>query len=277
MAVEIKRSAEFHWPSRVRLPVVLTFEHQSGEGAQPIFGDRPNYMISDAIQYGARRGLWNILEELDKHSVKATFFVSGSTAERYTPGVRAVQKAGHELAGMSYSFDRVRTASPEKERDIIRRSMKALQDSAGTMIKGWRCPDYRISPQTLDLLAEADFEWDSSLLNDDLPYLFDCRGRFLAEIPFTTSTADKTFASYPHPQRGGPDGLLNVWNSEFDMLYEESQRDARYLILSMQTWVVGRPAVLRVLDQLLSRLASFDGLWYARCGEISQTLRPQGA
>jgi len=44
-------------------------------------------------------------------------------------------------------------------------------------------------------------------LNDDLPYLFKCRSRTLVEIPFTTSTADKTFIGYPYPQRGGADGL----------------------------------------------------------------------
>jgi peptidoglycan/xylan/chitin deacetylase (PgdA/CDA1 family) len=254
------------------MPIVLTFEHQSGEGALPIFGDRANYMIGDAMQYGARRGIWNILELLEKHKLKATFFVCGTTAERYSEGVQAAQKAGHELAGMSYAFDRVRTMSQERERETIRRSVQAIRETTGVTIKGWRCPDYRISPQTLDLLAESDIAWDSSLLNDDLPYVLDCHGRALVEIPFTTSTADKTYAAYPHPQRGGPDGLANVWNTEFDVLYEESQTATRFLILSMQTWVVGRPAVLYVLDQFLARLSSHQGLWYAQCSQIAHTL-----
>ncbi len=271
MAIEIQKS-DPHWPPEVRMPTVLTFEHQSGEGAQPIFGDRANYMIGDAMQYGARRGIWNILQLLDRHKVKATFFVCGTTAERYSEGVRAVEKAGHELAGMSYGFERVRTMSPDRERETIRRSMHAIQNTTGATIKGWRCPDYRISPQTLDLLAESGLAWDSSLLNDDLPYLFNCHGHPLVEIPFTTSTADKTYAGYPHPQRGGPEGLADVWNTEFDVLYEESETAKRFLILSMQTWIVGRPAVLRVLDQLLTRQAGFQGLWYAQCSEIARAL-----
>ena len=91
-------------------------------------------------------------------------------------------------------------------------------------IKGWRCPDYRVSPQTLDILSSEGFAWDSSLLNDDLPCLFDCEGGKLIELPFTTSTADKTYVGYPYPMRGGPDGLANVWQSEFDALYRESER-----------------------------------------------------
>jgi len=270
MALEVKPPHDVKWPPGVRLPVVLTFEHQSGEGAPLFPGDRPNYMVGGAMQYGARRGMWNILELLEKLNIKATFFVCGTTAEKYPEAVRAAHKAGHEIAGMSYSFERVRTSSTEREQSLVRRSVKILEDIAGVKVKGWRCPDYRISPQTLDILAEEGFAWDSSLLNDDLPYLFDCGGRKLVEIPFTTSTADKTFIGYPYPQRGGPDGLANVWNNEFEVLYEESRRASRFLILSMQTWAVGRPAPLRILKQFVERLAGHEEFWLARCSDIAK-------
>lgn len=271
MAVEIRSGMDnIRWPSGVRLPIVLTFEHQSGEGAPLFPGDRPNYMVGGAMQYGARRGIWNILELLDKYQIKATFFVCGTTAEKYPEAVQAALKAGHETAGMSYSFEHVRTASTERERSIVRQSAQVLEGITGTRIQGWRCPDYRISPQTLDILAEEGLEWDSSLLNDDLPYLFQCGARRLLEIPFTTSTADKTYVGYPYPQRGGPDGLANVWNNEFEVLYGESERSARFLILSLQTWATGRPAPLRILRQFLERLVGHEEFWFARCSDIAK-------
>ncbi|MBI2998090.1 MAG: polysaccharide deacetylase family protein [Deltaproteobacteria bacterium] len=271
MAIEIKsRTDHVRWPGGVRLPVVLTFEHQSGEGAPLFPGDRPNYMVGGTIQYGARRGIWNILELLDKYQVKATFFVCGTTAEKYPDAVQAAQKSGHEIAGMSYSFESVRTSSTDRERSIIRRSVQVLEGITGKRIQGWRCPDYRISPQTHDILAEEGFAWDSSMLNDDLPYLFDCGARRLVEIPFSTSTADKTYIGYPYPQRGGPDGLANVWNNEFEVLYGESERSPRFLILSLQTWATGRPAPLRILRQFLDRLVGHEEFWFARCGDISK-------
>ncbi len=270
MALEVKLGDDVRWPPGVRLPVVLTFEHQSGEGAPLFPGDQPNYMVGDAMQYGARCGIWNILELLDKYQIKATFFVCGTTAEKYPDAVEAAQKSGHEIAGMSYSFDRVRTASIERERAIVRQSARVLEGITGARIQGWRCPDYRISPQTHDILAEEGFAWDSSMLNDDLPYLFECGARRLVEIPFSTSTADKTYIGYPYPQRGGPDGLANVWNNEFEVLYGESQRSPRFLILSLQTWATGRPAPLRILRQFLDRLVGHEEFWFARCGEIAK-------
>lgn len=269
MAREVKLDPSVRWPSGVRLPVVLTFEHQSGEGAPSFPGDRPNYMVGGAMQYGARRGIWNILELLDKYQIKTTFFVVGTTAERYPDTVQAAAKAGHEIAGMSYAFESVRTASAERERGVVRRSAEVLKGVSGSRIQGWRCADYRISPQTHDILADEGFVWDSSMLNDDLPYLFECGTRRLVEIPFTTSTADKTFVGYPYPQRGGPDGLANVWNHEFEVLYGESERAQRCLILSLQTWATGRPATLRVLRQFLDRLAGHEEFRFARCGELA--------
>jgi|SRR5690348_6750208 len=273
MAREITGVSAPRWPSGVRLPTVLTFEHQSGEGTPSLPGDRPNYMVGGAIQYGARRGIWNILELLDQLGVKATFFVCGSTAEKYPEAVRAAHAAGHEIAGMSYSFERVRTAHPDRERAIVRQTVKALKDVCGATIKGWRCPDYRASPQTLDILSTEGFTWDSSLLNDDLPCLFDCAGGTLVELPFTTSTADKTFIGYPYPMRGGPDGLASAWNSEFDVLYREGERSTRFLTLSIQTWATGRPAQIRTLRQFIERLTRHNDVRFSRCGEIAAWCR----
>src|SRR6185436_20767053 len=103
MAIEIKSQIEdVRWPSGVRLPIMLTFEHQAGEGAPLFAGERPNYMVGGAMQYGARRGIWNILELLEKYRVKATFFVLGTTAENYRDTVHAVAKVGHAIVGMGY-------------------------------------------------------------------------------------------------------------------------------------------------------------------------------
>jgi peptidoglycan-N-acetylglucosamine deacetylase len=274
MLEEIKRARDFAWPAGIRLPVVLTFEHQAGEGALSMPGNRPNYRSGDIMQYGARQGIWNILEALEKYSVKATFLFSGSTAQNYPETARAVMQVEHEIAGLGFNFESIHTSSAERERSIVRRTAAVLEDVTGTRIQGWRCPDYRVSPQTHDVLADEGFLWDSSLLNDDLPYLLACGTRRLVEIPFTTSTADKAFVGDPPPQRGGPHGLANAWDSEFALLYEESQRAPRFLILSLQTWASGRPVVLRILTKFLERLSSLQGIWFARCCEIARLLEP---
>ena len=218
MATETQPIA-VQWPKAVRLPVVLNFEHHSGESAPTRPGDRPQRQCSDQMEYGARRGIRNILEMLDELGIRATFFVSGVTAEKFPETVRAAHAAGHEIAGMGYSFEKVRTASREREEAIVRRAKKALADVCGVEIKGWRCPDYRISPQTFDVLSAEGFVWDSSMLNDDLPYQLECEAESLIEIPFTTTTSEKSHVAFPYPMRGGPSGLpmSGTTNSTFSI------------------------------------------------------------
>ena len=57
MAKEVRAISDARWPDGVRLPVALTFEHQSGEGTPLLPGDRPNYMMGGALEYGGRTGI----------------------------------------------------------------------------------------------------------------------------------------------------------------------------------------------------------------------------
>src|SRR5262245_64845294 len=68
-------------------------------------------------------------DALPIYKVKATFFVLGATAEKYPETVQATATAGHEIAGMGYSFASIRTASEEQERANVRRSAKVLERS----------------------------------------------------------------------------------------------------------------------------------------------------
>lgn len=269
MATELRSERFAGWPSTIKMPVVLTFEHQSGEGAGARPGDRFNANAYGQTEYGARFGIWHVLELLDEVDVKATFFVTGATAERYPDSAKAAQQAGHEIAGMSYNFEKVRTASRDRERGIVRRSIKCLQDVCGVSIRGWRCPDYRISPQTFDVLAEEGLVWDSTMLNDDLPYRLACDSGSLIEIPFTTSTADKAYVAWPNPVRGGAPALADVWAKEFDVLYSEADTTPRFMILSLQTWASGRPVTLRVLKRFIERVKGYNDIQFARCSEIA--------
>ena len=51
MAAEIKSNTDaIRWPVGIRLPVMLTFEHQAGEGAPLFAGERPNYDEKYAVE-----------------------------------------------------------------------------------------------------------------------------------------------------------------------------------------------------------------------------------
>ena len=65
-------------------------------GKAPENAQRPVLLSHGA--YEIREGLAPLLDLLDRHEIKATFFVPGITADRYPDSIREIQRRGHELA-----------------------------------------------------------------------------------------------------------------------------------------------------------------------------------
>jgi len=107
-----------------------------------------------------------ILALLAEADVKATFFVLGWVAERFSGLIRRIAAEGHEIASHGYSHRRVCHQSREEFRQDIRRSKGLLEDISGCRVLGYRAPSYSISPQcfwAFDELHAAGFHYDSSI------------------------------------------------------------------------------------------------------------------
>ena len=107
-----------------------------------------------------------LLELLDRHRVKATFFVLGWTARAYPDLVREIDAAGHELGSHSYWHRLVYEQDPEEFRADLIDSRSAIEDAVGRRVVMYRAPSFSIrgdSLWALDILAEEGFEIDSSI------------------------------------------------------------------------------------------------------------------
>ena len=68
----------------------------------------PGVLDTNAIswaEYGAKRGIYRLIEGLDRHGVKASVMVNAVLAERHPQAIRAVAQAGHEVLSHSYAMD----------------------------------------------------------------------------------------------------------------------------------------------------------------------------
>ncbi len=155
-----------------------------------------------------------LLALLDRHRVKATFFVLGWVAERHPDLVRQVHRAGHEIASHGYHHRLIYHQCRQRFREDAGGSKKLLEDITGEAVAGYRAPTYSITRQTLwalDILAELGFQYDSSIfpVRHDrygipgaprFPYRFrTAGGRSLVELPPTTIS----LAGFNLPVAGG--------------------------------------------------------------------------
>lgn len=115
------------------------------------------------------RHLLHILREAE---VQATMFVLGKVAEHSPQVVKEIQADGHEVACHGYGHLEVGRQSPSEFLSDVRRSKDLLEQIIGESVKGYRAPDFSIVTGTLwalDILVEAGFEYDSSIVPARLP------------------------------------------------------------------------------------------------------------
>ncbi|MEP7384180.1 MAG: polysaccharide deacetylase family protein, partial [Gemmatimonadota bacterium] len=71
-------------------------------------------------------------------------------------------RAGHEIASHSLSHEYLTQLDTAGKRRQIGESRDLLQQELGVPIVGFRAPGYRIDRESIELLAELGYDWDSS-------------------------------------------------------------------------------------------------------------------
>jgi polysaccharide deacetylase family protein (PEP-CTERM system associated) len=107
-----------------------------------------------------------VFDQLNDFGIKATFFVLGVVARRHPGLVRALRRAGHEVASHGWDHRRRHQLTPDSFREDIRRSKDVLEQLTGSSVLGYRAPTFSVVRQTawaIDVLAELGLLYDSSV------------------------------------------------------------------------------------------------------------------
>lgn len=94
--------------------------------------------------------------------VKGTFFVLGWVAERMPGLIREIHHRGHEVASHGYRHQMCRSLSTAALCRDLADSRKLLEDIIGAPVNGYRAPSFSIDANTLRVVAECGYRYDSS-------------------------------------------------------------------------------------------------------------------
>lgn len=112
------------------------------------------------------RNVDRILQMLDDHGARATFFTLGWIAERYPQVVRRIVENGHELASHGYGHHRATEQHEDAFLADIRLAKVILEDIAAVEVKGYRAPNFSIgadNPWAFDCIERAGYRYSSSI------------------------------------------------------------------------------------------------------------------
>lgn len=107
-----------------------------------------------------------LLDLLDAHAARGTFFTLGLVAQRFPRLVREIVERGHEIASHGWDHTPVFRLGPAGFRADVRRGKHAVEQAAGRIVRGYRAPNYSIrrdTPWAFSVLVEEGFVYDSSM------------------------------------------------------------------------------------------------------------------
>jgi allantoinase len=229
-------------------------------GMQP---DVLNYAWRD---YGARVGVWRLMEILDRHGVVATAALNSEACEFYPEIVEAGSRLGWEWMahGVSNSM-LIAGLSEDEERRMIAGVLDTIESHAGVRPRGWLSPALTESHHTLDLLAEAGVGYVADWCNDDQPYRMTTRAGPIVAMPYTLEVGDiPVFLE----KGGSGEDFYRLVVDQFDVLWEEGAETARILSIALHPFLIGHPFRAKHLDRALAYMKERDEVWFATGGAI---------
>jgi peptidoglycan/xylan/chitin deacetylase (PgdA/CDA1 family) len=264
----------FRWPGGRKLAVLVGVAYEAwSDGKAPGVGPMGNplpagHLDTNAIawaEYGTNRGVDRLLGVLARQATKATFMVNGVLCERAGEKVRAIQRAGHDIAAHSWAMDVMPTMlTEEQERENISRTTRALAQATGESPSGWISPRGTPSVNTSRLLSEAGYAWHLDLLDEDMPAVLSFSERRLVELPAGMHVNDVPLhVRYGHP----PDTFETV----FDAALQAMREDGLSLTLDVivHAHVFGRPVGAASFERVLRKLNALPDAWVATATEMA--------
>lgn len=233
-------------------------------------------------EFGAIVGCPRLLDVFDRYGITTTWFVPTHTMLTFRDQVDAVVSKGHEIAAHGVWHEYVPKLDPAEERRLIEQQLKVHLEIVGRRPRGYRSPSLDVTDETLAILAEYDFDWDSSLMGRDFePYhprmvttidrensnTFGPPSEVL-EFPVSWYLDDfpelESFASSPGIQ--SHDVVLSRWRDTFDFAHERCAGGVMTFALHPQT--IGRAHHVLMLERFLDHVTSFDDVWFPTLSEL---------
>ncbi|MFB6784506.1 polysaccharide deacetylase [Streptomyces sp. NPDC056352] len=243
------------WRGGAAAIAMLTF---AVDGETPVLAAGRRYaqhaMAMSHQAYDARRGLPRLLGILAEFDISATFFVPGLCAERWPHAISAIVEAGHEVAHHSYSHRPSTELTPAEERWEFERGLEALH-ALDIHPVGYRSPMWAATWNSAETATSIGLGYDTSLMDDDRPYIIETTAGPLVELPPHWSLDDwEQYAYLNEPRIGNiiepPEKAMQLWLAELDGMREFGG----LFQLTMHSFLSGRPGRARALRTLIETI-----------------------
>jgi len=258
------------WPDGARFAVALSFDcdHESFEIGG---GGRAVGRLAWG-EFGRRVGVPRILDVLNQHDVKASFFMPALCAMIDPDESRRIVAAGHEIGLHGWMHENNALLDAATERDLMLRAHEKLTSVIGYRPVGFRSANWDLSPATIAIAADMGLLYDSSLMADEAPYelLLDGNPSGLIEIPVEWLRDDAVYLMFNRTPATrpwmSPDDVFAIFRRELDAAAAEGG----VFQLVMHPFVIGYRSRIWILEALIEHAKSLGGGWFASHEDVAR-------
>ena len=264
------------WPNNAKCAVAFTWDMDADSILHLAHPETAGQLLStqSSLRYGPEVSIPRLCRVYRELDMRQTFFVPGWCMERYPGAVEILLKHNHEIGHHGYIHENPNTLSREEEHHWLHIGLECFDKYVGVRPKGWRAPQNGFSKFSHELLVQAGFEYDSSLMGDDVPYVLESNAGKLIEIPMYVTADD-----WPHFMHcsdlkfempiAAPRYAKEVYLSDFDVMWQSGG-------LWVSVWhpfLSGRPARVLMMIEMIEYMLEKGGVWFATLGEINDHIK----
>jgi allantoinase len=260
------------WPNgaRVAFYVGLNVEHFEVDkpstsiwsGTAHLQPDPLNYGWRD---YGARVGIWRVIETLDASGIRASVLLNSDVPKRYPQIIDAGLERDWAWIAHGRNNSILHTGlTPAEERLELEHIASAICAATGRRPRGWMGPGLTETFETPRILRELGFSYVLDWCADDQPFPLNIPG--MISVPYSVELNDvMLFVAH----RASGEEFYRTVVDQFDELYRNSEQSGRVMALALHPFIIGQPFRRKYLAKALEYITSHEGVWITTSDEIA--------
>ena len=261
------------WPGGARVAVLLSFDVDN-ETVQGLRTGTVSIGPLSQGEYGARVALPRVVRLLDRENIPATFFFPAWSLKLAPEQAEVINESGRHEIGVHGWIHELNTVldGPTEERLLVQ-ALDAIEEITGERPVGYRAPSWNHSPNTLRIIRDLGFLYESSLMADDRPYelLQNGEATGIVELPVEWILDDAPLFNPLGNRYMNPRDVMQVWIDEFDMAWEEGTM----FLLTMHPHVIGHRSRILALAGLIDHMQAKGDVWFATHEDVARYVREQ--
>lgn len=243
----------------------------------------PSYLSRG--EFGAEVGLPRLLRLFERYDITTTWCTPAHTMITFPSHFQTILDGGHEIAAHGCWHEPVPKLEGGEERRLMEKTLELHEKYVGKRPRGYRSPAWDFTDETLGLLEEFGFEWDSSLMGRDFqPYHprpvnvgWEEGSTFgepspILEFPVSWLLDDFPVVEYipgVNQGLGSSEVMFQRFKDHFDYAYREGPTGVLSITVHPQT--IGRAHNMIGLEKFIDYMSGFPGTWFAPLSDIYDT------